>query len=61
VSALPNPVYRDRQPCGCPRRLERLSDMCIACQIEWEDWMLVSAIPALRAALATEAGKEEEF
>jgi hypothetical protein len=44
--------------CGCPARLNSSDELCIACQIEWEYWMLSTAMPAVRAAFTIEAAPE---
>lgn len=38
--------------CSCPSQLTTLSQMCPACQADWEDWMESTAMPELRAAVA---------
>lgn len=62
MAAQPKPNPERRQPCGCPIEARSVSDLCIACQIEWEEWMVLCAVPALRRALELEVQKpEEEF
>ena len=49
------------QPCGCPIHIDSMDDLCIACQIAWEEWMITTIAPAVKRAMEAAAASQEVF